>query len=109
MHFDISVMGNSMGSALFVTDGRVFDLDGDVHQPDVTDISLFVPGSGGLHSRKAVPELGGTPPDEIIDARGKLIVPGLVNAHYHSDDVLLKGCFEAIPLELWFSSALPPA
>ena len=36
-------------------------------------------------------------------------MPGFVNAHYHSHDVLLKGCFETIPLELWLLSALPPS
>src|SRR5262249_19993378 len=36
-------------------------------------------------------------------------IPGFVNAHYHSHDVLLKGCFETIPLELWVLSALPPS
>ena len=36
-------------------------------------------------------------------------MPGFVNAHYHSHDVLLKGCFETIPLELWVLSALPPS
>ena len=54
------------------------------------------------------PELGGRKIDEIIDATGKLVIPGFVNAHYHSHDVLLKGCFETIPLELWLMSALPP-
>ena len=47
--------------------------------------------------------------DQTIDATEKLLMPGFVNAHYHSHDVLLKGCFETIPLELWVLSALPPA
>ena len=44
-----------------------------------------------------------------LDATDHLAVPGLVNAHYHSHDVLLKGAFEAIPLDLWSALALPPA
>src|SRR4029450_8096107 len=47
--------------------------------------------------------------DQTIDATHKLLIPGFVNAHYHSHDVLLKGCFETIPLELWLLSALPPS
>src|SRR5207244_5709989 len=47
--------------------------------------------------------------DQTIDANEKLLMPGFFIAHYHSHDVLLKGCFETIPLELWFLSALPPA
>jgi 5-methylthioadenosine/S-adenosylhomocysteine deaminase len=46
----------------------------------------------------------------VIDARGKLIIPGLVNAHYHSHDVLARGMFEDIPLEAWIALAiLPPS
>jgi cytosine/adenosine deaminase-related metal-dependent hydrolase len=46
----------------------------------------------------------------VIDARGKLIIPGFVNAHYHSHDVLARGMFEDIPLEAWIALAiLPPS
>jgi 5-methylthioadenosine/S-adenosylhomocysteine deaminase len=46
----------------------------------------------------------------VIDARGKLIIPGLVNAHYHSHDVLARGMFEDIALEAWIALAiLPPS
>ena len=48
------------------------------------------------------------PADRVIDASDRLAVPGFVNAHYHSHDVLLKGCFEAIPREAWLLNALPP-
>ena len=50
------------------------------------------------------------PDTRVIDARGKLIIPGLVNAHYHSHDVLARGMFEDIPLEAWIALAiLPPS
>lgn len=42
-----------------------------------------------------------------IDATGKLILPGFVNAHYHSSDTLLKGRFESTFLEHWMLRALP--
>ena len=44
----------------------------------------------------------------MIDATRHLIVPGFVNAHYHSHDTLLKGMFELLPLHMWFINALPP-
>src|SRR5262245_8715178 len=40
-----------------------------------------------------------------LDARGKLATPGFVNAHYHSHDILLKGCFDPEPLEAWVLNA----
>jgi cytosine/adenosine deaminase-related metal-dependent hydrolase len=39
--------------------------------------------------------------DRVIDARGKLLLPGFFNSHYHAHETLLKGCFEAISLDLW--------
>jgi cytosine/adenosine deaminase-related metal-dependent hydrolase len=44
----------------------------------------------------------------VVDGRGKLVIPGLVNAHYHSHDVLSRGMFEDIPLELWIALAILP-
>ena len=93
----------------------MFDQSGDVDVPSIADI-LIVDGDiievgAGLDEkirRSALPEIHGRKVDEVIDAGDRLVIPGFVNAHYHSHDVLLKGCFESIPLELWLMSALPP-
>lgn len=42
-----------------------------------------------------------TPGEEIVEADGKLVLPGLVNAHYHSYGNLLKGTAWGEPLEIW--------
>lgn len=44
---------------------------------------------------------------ETVDVSEMLVLPGFVNAHYHSHDVFLKGCFEPSILERWVLSALP--
>ena len=44
----------------------------------------------------------------IVDGRRKLAIPGLINAHYHSHDVLSRGVFEDIPLEAWIALAILP-
>jgi guanine deaminase len=51
---------------------------------------------------------GGGPAVEVIDAHDHLVLPGFVNAHYHSHDVLAKGTLEEVPLESWRLYALPP-
>jgi guanine deaminase len=48
------------------------------------------------------------PQAQMIDGRNLLAIPGLVSAHYHSHDTLLKGCFAPMPLEAWFLHAVPP-
>ncbi|MGB3413549.1 MAG: amidohydrolase family protein [Microbacteriaceae bacterium] len=45
---------------------------------------------------------------ERFDAAGKLLMPGLINTHYHSHDTLAKGTLESEPLEYWRLFALPP-
>ena len=38
---------------------------------------------------------------EVIDARGRLVIPGLVNAHTHLYQVLLRGVWDDLPLLPW--------
>lgn len=45
---------------------------------------------------------------EVIDARNQLLIPGFVNAHAHSVEILEKGRYEAMPLELWMLYTYPP-
>ncbi len=94
------------GASILIRGGRVYDHDGDTDRPDIADVLIrggrIVQVGRGLQS-------GTGSADRIIDASGKLVMPGFVNAHYHSHDVLLKGCFETIPLEHWVLGALPPS
>jgi 5-methylthioadenosine/S-adenosylhomocysteine deaminase len=57
---------------------------------------------------KAIGEALSAGPDaEIIDGRGKLVMPGLVNAHTHSSETFLRGRYERMPLEIWLLYAYP--
>lgn len=48
------------------------------------------------------------PPDaRIIDGRGKLLMPGLINAHLHSSETFFKGRYQHMPLEVWMLYAYP--
>lgn len=39
--------------------------------------------------------------DQVIDATGMLVIPGLVNAHNHSYGNLARGMVDRLPLESW--------
>ena len=86
---------------IVVRGGQVYDHDGDVHKPKVADILIeggdIVAVGPNLDASSA----------EIVDARNRLIVPGLINAHYHSLDTLCRGLFEELPLEYWLLYTLP--
>jgi len=44
---------------------------------------------------------------KIIDGTGKLVMPGLVNAHLHSGEALFKGRYDNMPLEIWMLYSYP--
>ncbi|MBD9488008.1 amidohydrolase family protein [Ensifer sp. ENS11] len=51
--------------------------------------------------------LSAGPGAHIIEGRGKLVMPGLVNAHTHSSETFLRGRYERMPLEIWLLYAYP--
>jgi 5-methylthioadenosine/S-adenosylhomocysteine deaminase len=46
--------------------------------------------------------------DRVIEAAGRLVMPGLIVAHAHSNENLYKGAFDNLPLELWMLYAYAP-
>ena len=85
---------------LLVRGARVLDLDADVDDPPVRDI-LCVDGAIAALGPGLVPKPQLRPALQEIDAAGMLAIPGLINSHYHSHDVLAKGMFEDLALEHW--------
>jgi 5-methylthioadenosine/S-adenosylhomocysteine deaminase len=86
---------------IVIRGGQVYDHDGDVHKPKVADVLIE-----GSEIVAVGPNLdAGTA--EVVDAHNRLVVPGLINAHYHSHDTLCRGLFEELPLEFWLLYTLP--
>ena len=82
--------------------GQVYDHEGNVHKPAVADILIEDDKIVSVGANLA-PEAA----HDVINASGRLVVPGLINAHYHSHDVLCRGPFEELPLEMWLLHTLP--
>ena len=51
--------------------------------------------------------LDAPPQAQVIDGSGRLVMPGLVNAHLHSGEALFKGRYDNLPLELWMLFSYP--
>ena len=89
-----------------VAGGRVMLPGGDRHDPPVRDIVI----RGDRILRIEAPELrqraaGGE--GRVVEAGGLLVMPGFVNAHYHSYDVLQKGMLEDMPFDVWALHSQP--
>src|SRR3989440_9464274 len=93
------------GSTLLIKSGRALTPGSDWHQPPYVDIAIAgdtIVGIAGAYS------IGDRSALEVIDARDHLVLPGFVNAHYHSHDVLAKGTLEEVPRDAGGLSPRPP-
>ena len=44
----------------------------------------------------------------VLDCRGRLVLPGLVNCHCHAPMTLLRGVGGGLPLQRWLTEAIFP-
>ena len=93
------------GTTLLLKGGRALLPGKDWHDPEHADIAIAGDRIAGIASNYRQTDDANV---EVIDARAHLVIPGFVNAHYHSHDVLAKGTLEEVPLETWRLYALPP-
>lgn len=93
-----------MAGRILVKGGLVYDHDGDVHKPAAADI-LIENGTITAIGANLPPQQ--TVGAKVLDASHHIVIPGLINAHYHSHDTLCRGLFEELPLEYWLLYTLP--
>jgi len=93
-----------MTQKMLIKGGLVYDHDGDVHKPVKGDILIDGDEISAIGNDLAAEKIANA---EILDASNHLVVPGLINAHYHSHDTLCRGLFEDLPLEFWLLYTLP--
>ncbi len=85
-------------SRVRVCGGRVLTLDAANAVWDPGEILIEDGRVTGVGPRRERPPRAD---EEVIDAPGALILPGLVNAHCHSSDTLVRGTAPLLPLEAW--------
>jgi cytosine/adenosine deaminase-related metal-dependent hydrolase len=104
------------GRQTLIQGARVYDRALDIHRPPVRDViiegsriaSVTQPYELADRKREIAAGVDSKRPGfSVIDGQDKLLIPGLVNAHYHSYDVLAKGRFEDMPFDVWALHSQP--
>lgn len=72
------------------------------------DGAVAVEGSKILAVAKSDELAGRYPQAEVLDAKGKLIMPGFVNAHVHLFQTLYRGMGDDLPLADWLTKCVYP-
>ena len=84
---------------------RVLTLDPQAAEHDEADILITAGRIDRIGPGVAEAAPAGA---RVIDGRGKLAMPGLVNGHFHSPMNLIKGALDDMPLELYMLYEVPP-
>lgn len=83
---------------ILIKNGLIFDPSSGFEIPENRDILVQDGRITGIAEGFPQEQAVNT---KIIDARDKIIIPGLINSHLHSHDHFERGRFESLPLELW--------
>ena len=90
---------------LLVRDGLVVTVD---PQQRVVHDGFVAVKDGGIVAVGGPDEADAYGADEVIEARGCAVMPGLVNAHTHAAMTLLRGVADDLPLEEWLNQHIWP-
>jgi 5-methylthioadenosine/S-adenosylhomocysteine deaminase len=85
---------------------RILTMNNDFQEYANADILVEGDKISAIGKNLVVPE--GIPDLRVIDASGKLIMPGLVNGHIHSPGNFMKGAMDGYPLEIFMLYEVPP-
>ncbi|QYU66140.1 SDR family oxidoreductase [Leptolyngbya sp. 15MV] len=91
---------------LLIRGARVLTPRADPHRPPPADVLIRGGRIAAIATRDDAP-LVVPPGAEVIPAEGMLLIPGLISAHYHSYDTLLKGRYEDVPFDVWALHSQP--
>jgi 5-methylthioadenosine/S-adenosylhomocysteine deaminase len=91
---------------LLISHGLVLTVDPENRM--IVDGAVAVRG-GRIAAVGPAAELAARPAGRVIDARGGIIMPGLVNTHTHAAMTLFRGLADDLPLMAWLNEHIFPA
>jgi len=91
-----------MTADLLIRGGLVLTMDQNLTLLNSADIEI-----AGAKIQKIAPQ-SEVSAKKIIDARGKLVMPGLINCHTHAAMVMMRGLADDMPLDIWWQKFIFP-
>jgi len=88
-----------------VTNGTVVSMDSENRL--IQDGAVAILGHR-IHSVGAAKDFDGRKAKKVVDARGGIIMPGLVNTHTHVPMTIFRGLADDLPLETWLNEHIFP-
>ena len=97
-----------MSYDFLITDSTILPLDPDM--PDLIRQGYVAVKDGKISALGPMDDLvSGSKADKIINGRGKLVMPGLVNCHTHAPMTLFRGLADDLPLMVWLQEHIFPS
>ena len=84
---------------ILITNGLVVTMNDEM--TDIADGSIAIRGVEIVAVAPASEIVERYKADTVIDAAGRIVMPGLINAHTHTPDSLFRGLAEDLPLAAW--------
>ena len=91
---------------LLLINAHILTMDEDLHQYDPGGIAIKGKAIVGVGPESEIKENYAA--NEIIDCAGKILMPGLVNAHTHVPMTLLRGLADDLRLDVWLLGFMMP-
>ena len=91
---------------LLLINAHILTMDEDLHQYDPGGIAIKGKAIVGVGPESEIKENYAA--NEIIDCAGKILMPGLVNAHTHVPMTLMRGLADDLRLDVWLLGFMMP-
>jgi 5-methylthioadenosine/S-adenosylhomocysteine deaminase len=89
-----------------LTNAHILTMDGDLNQFEVG--ALAVKGDSIVDLGPSQEVLSRVDAAQVIDCGGKILMPGLINAHTHVPMTLLRGLADDLRLDVWLLGYMMP-
>lgn len=107
MNMDARMTAGRLGADLLITGGTVVTMDAEDHIID--EGAIAIRGERILAVGEARAVARHITARRVISARGKVVLPGLINAHTHAPMTLFRGLADDLDLQHWLADYIFPA